>query len=165
MNTIYDGSFVLGNTSATTYQAGQGISITQPSEGTVRISNDETVLWEGTMSGTVPVSITLSEAPSSFEHVQITMGGGYKSQFTYDGSATTWQVFSPYVGNNDFAIYGLNFQVNHTNKTVTINTGNCQQFKVNSNAVTGWGKKSELNIGEVQLTKVVGINRISGSNA
>lgn len=38
MNTIYDGSFVLGQTSATNFQAGQGIKIDEPSEGTVRIA-------------------------------------------------------------------------------------------------------------------------------
>jgi hypothetical protein len=40
IQSIANGSFVLGSTSATTYQAGPGISITHPSEGTVRISND-----------------------------------------------------------------------------------------------------------------------------
>jgi len=40
INSIAQGTYTLGQTSATTYQAGPGISITQPSEGTVRISND-----------------------------------------------------------------------------------------------------------------------------
>ena len=46
MNTIYDGTFVLGSTSATTFSAGNGITITQPSEGVVEIANDETVLYD-----------------------------------------------------------------------------------------------------------------------
>jgi len=40
IQSIANGTFVLGNTSATTYQAGPGIQITQPSEGTVRIGMD-----------------------------------------------------------------------------------------------------------------------------
>ena len=54
MNTIYDGTFVLGNTSATTYQAGPGISITQPAEGTVRIGTDEK-LYRGYTAFSDPV--------------------------------------------------------------------------------------------------------------
>ena len=37
MNTIYDGSFVLGETSGLTFEAGPGIKIDEPSAGTVRI--------------------------------------------------------------------------------------------------------------------------------
>jgi len=74
MNTIYDNTFVLGNTSATTYQAGPGISITQPSEGTVRISNDETVLFETNYNGNT-TAFTLSEPLTAFEKVRFEITG------------------------------------------------------------------------------------------
>ena len=40
IQSIANGSFVLGNTNELTFSAGPGISITQPSEGTVRIGTD-----------------------------------------------------------------------------------------------------------------------------
>ena len=40
MNTIYDNTFVLGQTSATNFVAGPGIKIDEPSAGTVRIGID-----------------------------------------------------------------------------------------------------------------------------
>ena len=48
IQSIANGSFVLGQTSATNFIAGPGIKIDEPSAGTVRIGNDETVLYEGT---------------------------------------------------------------------------------------------------------------------
>jgi hypothetical protein len=72
INSIAQGTYTIGQTSATTYQAGPGISITQPSEGTVRISNDETVLWEG---DAVPNGLTaiaqLSEPISAFDYYEV----------------------------------------------------------------------------------------------
>lgn len=72
MNTIYDNTFVLGQTSATNFEAGPGISITEPTAGTVRISNDETVLWEapGGITGRTS-ACTLSESLKNFEHVDV----------------------------------------------------------------------------------------------
>jgi hypothetical protein len=67
INSIAQGTYTLGQTSATTYQAGPGISITQPSEGTVRISNDETVLWSGTL--TSGATAALSEPITAFERI------------------------------------------------------------------------------------------------
>lgn len=68
MNTIYDGTFVIGQTSATNYVAGPGIQITQPSEGTVRIANDETVLWSGASTNT---AFNLSEPITNFEYIML----------------------------------------------------------------------------------------------
>lgn len=68
MNTIYDNTFVLGQTSATNFVAGPGISITQPSEGTVRIANDETVLWSGASTNT---AFNLSEPITNFEYIML----------------------------------------------------------------------------------------------
>ena len=67
MNTIYDGTFVIGDTTTTTFEAGPGISITEPSAGTLKIGSDETVLWSGTPqnSGTVQ----LSESIGNFDRV------------------------------------------------------------------------------------------------
>lgn len=84
MNTIYDGSFVLGQTSATNFVAGPGIKIDQPSEGVVRIGNDETVLWENTASGVYNGTITFNEPWSGFDKIRIDVtdafGWGGKSE-------------------------------------------------------------------------------------
>lgn len=69
MNTIYDGTYVIGQTSATNFIAGPGITIDSPSAGTVRIGNDETVLWEGT--ATSGDTMQLSEPFSGFHHLEI----------------------------------------------------------------------------------------------
>ena len=74
MNTIYDGTYVIGQTSATNFQAGPGIRIDEPSEGTVRIGNDETVLfenWETPIRSTTATG-SLSEPLTSFETFEVT---------------------------------------------------------------------------------------------
>lgn len=71
MNTIYDGSFLLGQTSATNFEAGPGITITEPTAGTLRISNDETTLFSnsaGVAGGSFPVNV--SEPFSAFETIK-----------------------------------------------------------------------------------------------
>ena len=71
INSIANGTYVIGQTSATNFIAGPGISITQPAEGTVRIANDETVLWEGTLGAVGVTSATLSEAFTNFEQIEV----------------------------------------------------------------------------------------------
>lgn len=68
MNTIYDGSFVLGETNNLTFSAGPGIAITQPSEGTVRIANDETVLYSGNTNISTGV---LNEPATNFNYLRV----------------------------------------------------------------------------------------------
>ena len=92
MNTIYDGSFVLGQTSATNFIAGNGIKIDEPSAGTVRIGNDETVLWEGT--GTT--AFTASEPLTNFERIKFYLNS--------DANAEISCVEVPMIGRNTSAI-------------------------------------------------------------
>ena len=47
IQSIANGTFVLGQTSATNFIAGPGVRIDEPSAGTLRIGTDETVLWSG----------------------------------------------------------------------------------------------------------------------
>ena len=72
MNTIYDNTFVLGQTSATNFVAGPGIVIDEPSAGTVRIGNDETVLFSGDVSPNGQTSVAqLSEPISAFDEYEV----------------------------------------------------------------------------------------------
>lgn len=154
MNTIYDGTFVLGSTSATTYQAGPGISITQPSEGTVRISNDETVLWEGTLTASTD-KITLSEAKTNFDRIGIYFKcyeRTYFVQITGDSAFQIGVVFA--------------FQDGYLQACGTRwNTSDQIEFSWKSTITTYWGQSlSNGWSSNIVPIKIVGINRISGSN-
>ena len=67
IQSISQGTYTIGQTSATNFVAGPGIKIDQPSEGVVRIGNDETVLY----SGNATTAFTLSEPLTSFEKIQL----------------------------------------------------------------------------------------------
>lgn len=64
INSIANGTYVIGETSATNFIGGTGIKVDQPSEGTVRIANDETVLWSGNLN--IGSTATLSETVKNF---------------------------------------------------------------------------------------------------
>lgn len=75
IRSISEGTFVIGDTNGLTFEAGPGISVSQPSEGTVRIANDETVLWETNVTSGAD-SATLSEPLTNFERVKIKFSAG-----------------------------------------------------------------------------------------
>lgn len=70
MNTIYDNTFVLGQTSATNFIAGQGIKIDEPSAGTVRIGTDETVLFSSDNKNGASAFST-NESIKNFERIAV----------------------------------------------------------------------------------------------
>lgn len=159
IQSIANGSFVLGNTSATTYQAGPGISITQPSEGTVRISNDETVLYSGT-AGTS--AVTLNEPMNNFERIKLVHNTQVEEIY---GPVNTdalryWHFYgSPSQGVYKIAMVNCaitNYTqiTNVSAKTLLYNvTGTATAYTLNDTYA--------LNT----IKKVIGINRISGGNA
>jgi hypothetical protein len=165
IQSIANGSFVLGQTSATTYQAGPGISITQPSEGTVRISNDETVLFQ---NGTVATkSATLSEPITNFNKIGVLLGDdhyGHRYVETY-----TSYPFAKWIANYGFDAFNTGSNAIGFRELAWSANGN----KIYS--VVGWQKSTVLtatgswNAGQSGtyggIIKVIGINRISGGNA
>jgi len=120
---------------------------------------DETVLWSGTFSGSVTSTnyISLSEAPSAFERVIITNGGGYKSCYEYAGTSNTWSYMQTFAADGNTTVYANRYDVDQANKKVICLASN--SFGVNSNGINNWAKRNSMNVGETQLTKVVGINR------
>ena len=162
MNTIYDGTFVLSNTSATTYQAGPGISITQPSEGTVRISNDETVLWSGTFTGTG--SISLSEALSNFDLVRIEWCPYTEaSNWLAPKDSVTTKVFD-----NQIHLTGVGVSTNYLYEmlvNIALQVNDTTVSELYHASVTLHTNASNENLRGYTIYKVVGINRISGGNA
>ena len=69
IQSISQGTFTIGSTSATNFVAGPGITITEPTAGTVRIGNDETVLWSGTLEQLGSTG-QLSEPISRFSRIK-----------------------------------------------------------------------------------------------
>lgn len=171
MNTIYDNTFVLGETSATNFIAGNGITIDSPSAGTVRIGADETVLFENSAGASVINGIPCSENPFNFDELKI---------YWYCESDTNRKIdfISPaYLGLNDkfnlsYSMPADNFEnMNYMylrNCTMTLNTSgislrNAQQAVLYNKTVTLGPEASTF--AAANIVKVIGINRISGSNA
>jgi hypothetical protein len=162
INSIAQGTYTLGQTSATTYQAGPGISITQPSEGTVRISNDETVLWEG--NGTGSDTFNLSESMANFETIKILYNPWS------DNTSTHYFEFD-YNRRNSTMNYGIMSDVStYTLGTlrlffVTFGFTDTQLKVTNICYADGSFTVQTLDKSRVKVYKIVGINRISGGNA
>lgn len=156
IQSIANGSFVLGQTSATNFVAGPGIKIDEPSAGTVRIGNDETVLYSGEVKSN-GATAQLSEPITNFEKIKV-------YGHTDDGTQCPWFTeFYPVenktmdigvaVNNAGWAKW-FNFTIT-TGGLYTNVTGRVLTF-----GTTTWG-----NLTNYAMTKVIGINRISGSNA
>ena len=158
INSIANGTFVLGNTSATTYQAGPGISITQPSEGTVRISNDETVLWSGSTTASGDV-MNLSEPFTNFERVRVKSNAWARYFYNEIDSTTAWLDF----GNIWCLADGTHIQ--YVGHSYSANDARDKLVWQASNTayLPNVGTKSWSTA--YQIKEVVGINRISGGNA
>lgn len=164
MASIYDGTFVLGNTSATTLSAGPGIKLDTSVPGVIGISNDETVLFETDSSSGVS-AVTCSESVKNFERIAVlpsrfaeSLGGGtgpyqyYETKWLTTGADTVntiepmvfeylfWKI-AKYSANNDFTQFVWNggFEVQQDTQTYR-NLPTC-------------------NVG---IKKIVGINRVAG---
>lgn len=166
MNTIYDGTYVIGQTSATNFVAGPGISITEPSEGTVRIANDETVLWSGT--GNIS-TFTLSEKLSNFERFRMVFQGYNTNQrgsceyySPADGSNISY-MYQHYVAGTDgnpLQLWAGRFSSND-NLTYNLVDWKWMCMPGNSNA---WTNTWNDNDRKPLINRIIGINRISGGN-
>lgn len=159
INSIANGTFTIGQTSATNFVAGPGIKIDSPSEGTVRIGTDETVLYEGSANYNL---INFSEPASNFERIRLQISIVRPSIFEFPSEIFT---------NNNWP--GGDFGNGWGGKpahTVFELSANDNGFKVNA----GWHTEStgavawtNLNVSStwIRPMKVWGVNRISGSNA
>jgi len=173
IQSIANGSFVLGNTSATTYQAGNGISITQPSEGTVRISNDETVLYSGKASLS---NISLNESITGFAYINFEytpVDLPAQLEYNYNKLIKTISTDSIMVSKqlyldewfpngsavNQLVNRTVTYSINDAATQLSFRAGWQLYYKDGA-----WSTRA-LNTGEFPIYKVIGINRISGSNA
>lgn len=157
MNTIYDNTFVLGETNNLTFEAGPGIKIDQPSEGVVRIGADETVLWEN--SAGTSGSVNLSEPYSNFERMRIKMlpwnDGIPPKEWEYYPDKTTYRDSTLYSVSTKLRFIGWELSANNNKDTLTF---------TELNFFDGSWTPTPLDKTKAKFYKVVGINRISGGN-
>lgn len=166
IQSIANGSFVLGQTSATNFIAGPGITIDSPSAGTVRIGNDETVLWENNGSFSAKgLTAGFSEPASAFERMMFICGTDTHSKNCsvveyHPGSASiNWPEFY----SNGFRYWQTTFNINDTG--MTAGPGFFCQWTY-STATNAWTKgNTDWQYNYLGIKKIIGINRISGSNA
>ena len=173
IQSISQGTYTIGQTSATNFVAGQGIKIDSPSAGTVRIGNDETVLYENSnpQQLTSSATYTLSEPFTNFEKIEVQCDASFgdiryiKLVNTRQYSTATKQLrlslSEPGMGQNQ----DTNIYFDRSNLLFNINT---------PNTVSGFGAGSRLGISGTTISytnnrgasvrKIIGINRISGGN-
>lgn len=167
IQSISQGTYTIGNTNELTFSAGPGIKIDQPSEGVVRIGNDETVLWSGT--GNIS-SFTLSEKLSNFEKFRFVMAGYNTPQLGLceyyspaDGSNISY-CYEHYIANSDgnpLQVWAGRFS---TTDSLTYNIIDWKWMCMPGTA-SAWSNTWNNNDRKPMIRKVIGINRISGSNA
>ena len=152
IQSIANGTYVIGETSATNFIAGNGIKIDEPSAGTVRIGNDETVLWSGSWkpgNGSVVTNsaIEISEPVSNFEYIRVVTEGTpnqCQALICYPESDSRTSILGLKISKDDDT---------HIRFRCGYSTNFIEAYRSNSD----WGYFT--------LKKIIGINRISGSNA
>ena len=171
INSIANGTYTIGQTSATNFVAGPGIKIDEPSAGTVRIGNDETVLFDSSAlissDQVLGTTFNISEPITNFERFKI-----YYTRFPWTEECPSHQI-------QEFdSTVPVNVIVLHTTFTTSTATKpnwfECTETITNISGTT-WKLNScsqrqlptgNLDSGWIYLKpyKVIGINRISGGN-
>lgn len=170
IQSISQGTYTIGQTSATNFVAGNGIKIDEPSAGTVRIGNDETVLYYSPTNHNVATDaeFVLSESIWNFERVMITFDNmEYVNRYVtmiIDLSGLSHdnnQLATPWCNG------GVPKEVNIPWAIFKINTSGNIKY-INRGLIYGTWTQPGYTTGDLRglrVVHVVGINRISGSNA
>lgn len=162
MSEIYNGTFLLGNTSATTLSAGEGIKIDNSLPGTIKISNDETVLFSGNFT---TKTCTLSESPLNFERVKFYLAD--------DGGHTSWgsteiksEDLTGCSAENGKCMAGCAVPWSEGFRIMTVSATSANNYKNwTSCGYQWWGNGGgQIGTGYMNILEVRGINRISGGN-
>ena len=167
INSIANGTFTIGQTSATNFVAGPGIKIDEPSEGVVRIANDETVLWSGSIGW--GQTAALSDSVKNYDRIRF-----YVEESNRHRKATNELVLTD-LSNANLREFALNMQdattsyfgnyftvynINEAGDSLTSVSGRQWWYSPwTSTAINGSVDRGLI------LKKIVGINSISGSNA
>ena len=158
MSEIYNGSFVLGNTSATTLSAGPGIKIDDSQPGVIKVSNDETVLWSGTY--TTGAAIQTNESMENFEWIRFELesNDNYYRPQVFAPSTISAQHEIAFMDTNQNSTDCWYKHVKYSIKPSSVSAMDWRQWKCSNNTL------SNSQVMQFTLHKIVGINRISGGN-
>ena len=158
IQSISQGTYTIGQTSATNFVAGPGIKIDEPSAGTVRIGNDETVLFEGTPTS-VTSDVPFAENASNFEYVDVFAKWNYNgSQYIYCFNRIPTNV-------DNFNLFGYGTYDNNssTDFTLWMVVGNYVLSTTKISVLRAYRRTSDgsggSNSDTIKIYKVVGINR------
>ena len=166
LRSIAEGTFVLGDTSNLTFEAGPGIKVDSPSEGTVRIANDETVLYDG---GSTPAySVNLSEAGTNFERLRLQIAPegtskNYSSFIEIDPNANS-RLWDLAIGNGEGNAWLSFIRTRLSADGLTLTTDYRKSINFGSYTSTSSSTSATSTSNPTCILKVVGINRISGGN-
>ena len=169
IQSISQGTYTIGQTSATNFIAGPGISIDSPSAGTVRIGKDETVLYDNPTNNNAATTaeFVMNESLWNFHRAFIEFDNmEYTNQplnmeIDLDVSTTGTSYYTPMRNGSTFPSLNIpfaNFYINsagnikYNNRGLLYNTWS--SVKTTTEDYRGY-----------RVRKVIGINRISGSNA
>ena len=169
INSIANGTFTIGQTSATNFIAGPGVRIDEPSAGTVRIGIDETVLYDNPTNDNVTntAEFVMNESLWNFHRAFIVFdnmefpGSPLNMEIDLDTSTTGTSYYTPMRNGNSFPELNIpfaNFYINSAGNIKYTNRG--LLYGPWSNIHT-----TNLDRRGYRVRKVIGINRISGSNA
>ena len=171
MSEIWNNTYTLGNTSATTLSAGPGIKIDSTSvPGTIKISNDETVLYSGDLTASTTAQLT--ESWKNFEEIRCygysgpggaMFGCGRTNDLLSAGVDGVW---CPDIGLNTVAswVHRDNFSINANMPLVF--SADDKVTSLNGRLLGYWNGQWQLSTAEQRChcTLILGINRISGGN-
>lgn len=164
INSIANGTFTIGSTSAINFQAGPGISISEPSEGTVRIGADETVLWEGQVSG-AGIEIPLSESFRNFKALKFVTTQNYTSLNTILNVQDSNVFGIPFGHIQSDGMYNEFISLSFTDNTHgSLTNAKSIEWPLTSTTTAPANVRNDWTWTFRALSKIIGINRISGSN-
>ena len=165
IQSIANGTYVIGQTSATNFIGGTGIKVDSPAEGTVRIANDETVLWSGNYTGTKTKQFPLTESYKNFEELEIWWGnqpgGGLRgvliNRYPVNDQQIAW--FGANACSDGTKHLAYKFCFLSANNDTELTAYNYRQADVNASTTANfvWGTPQQYY--ECYPVRIVGINR------
>ena len=151
------GTYTIGSTNELTFSAGPGIKIDSPSAGTVRIGNDETVLWENATGSRLP--ITVSELLSNFEFIRIEWNPYQEgSSWPMFIDVTTTKVKDGKIHISGWGLSNDQMAQVETNIIIDCSTVNLTVLKIGTITSLGNGTATSNLVGYT-IFKIIGINR------
>lgn len=168
MASIWEGNFVLGNTSATTLSAGEGIKLDTSVPGVIGISNDETVLFTSDNKNGSSAFST-SETIKNFERIAVLPARYENDSLTGTGPYMYYNTENLSGGTNNNAMNSICPMI-FEYAFWKITRFSADESLTNFNAVTGYQvdmtthsyySNQKCYVG---VKQIIGINRISGGN-